>query len=86
MNSSVGKAINAPTTGHQQGACVHHWRIESSSRRESQGVCKRCGATRSFSNTVEGAAWERDQAALTSAHRPRVPSSRRGDVTLADEA
>ena len=39
--------------------CVHHWDVESPAGHDSLGRCRRCGATRSFSNFIEGAKWER---------------------------
>ena len=33
--------------------CAHHWRIETPSGEVSMGVCKHCGATRSFANYSE---------------------------------
>lgn len=33
--------------------CAHHWRIETPSGEVSKGVCKHCGATRSFANYSE---------------------------------
>lgn len=34
---------------HEQ--CIHHWMIEPPYEMESEGVCKKCGATRRFSNS-----------------------------------
>jgi hypothetical protein len=33
--------------------CAHHWRIETPSGEVSKGVCKHCGATKSFANYSE---------------------------------
>ncbi len=33
--------------------CAHHWRIETPAGEVSKGVCKHCGATRSFANYSE---------------------------------
>lgn len=33
--------------------CAHHWRIESPAGEVSMGVCKLCGASRSFANYSE---------------------------------
>jgi hypothetical protein len=30
--------------------CVHRWRIDEPTGRSSQGVCRYCGETRTFSN------------------------------------
>ncbi|MFC1873087.1 hypothetical protein ACFLYV_05215 [Chloroflexota bacterium] len=32
--------------------CLHHWNIEEPDGPVSVGVCKLCGATRHFSNTM----------------------------------
>ena len=35
-------------------ACLHWWRIESpTSGRTSQGVCRKCGAEKTFCNDIE---------------------------------
>lgn len=39
-------------TGQQ--ACSHHWQIETPAGETSLGVCKLCGATRSFANYSAG--------------------------------
>jgi len=31
-------------------ACAHHWQIATPNGETSDGVCKYCGATRSFAN------------------------------------
>ena len=33
--------------------CVHHWIIETPAGRTSGGVCKHCGETRDFLNSIE---------------------------------
>jgi hypothetical protein len=39
--------------------CRHHWRIETPRGATSQGVCKVCGATKEFRNSVESY-WDND--------------------------
>ena len=34
-------------------ACTHHWAIDRPAGPISKGVCKKCGETRQFSNSVE---------------------------------
>ncbi len=33
--------------------CIHHWLIEIATEPKSKGRCKRCRATKTFSNTPE---------------------------------
>ena len=33
--------------------CAHWWQIESPNGETSEGVCKHCGASRSFSNSTQ---------------------------------
>jgi hypothetical protein len=42
-----------PDVGTQ--SCVHHWVLSIPEEEIVQGRCKRCGATRSYPATVEGA-------------------------------
>jgi hypothetical protein len=72
-------------TKKQQASCVHHWRIEAPNGRESEGVCKRCGATRSFANSTESVMWEQNNTIRSDFGGSR--SSRGGEeITLADES
>lgn len=66
------------------GTCVHHWRIDSPNGRESVGTCKRCGATRVFSNSNDSVMWEQTNT-LRSDLSGRYRSSKINEVTLADE-
>ena len=65
--------------------CVHHWRIESPNGRESQGVCKRCGAVRAFANSNESVMWEQANTLRNDANRASMRSSKVAEVALADE-
>jgi hypothetical protein len=65
--------------------CVHHWRIESPNGRESQGTCRRCGATRNFSNSTESVMWEQSNT-IRSDYGPGTRSSKLREITLADES
>lgn len=44
------KAIERKLANFGEGVHVHHWRIEEANGPESQGVCKDCGAQKSFKN------------------------------------
>ena len=66
-------------------SCVHHWRIESPNGRESQGVCKRCGAVRAFANSNESVMWEQANTLRNDANRASMRTSKVSDVALADE-
>lgn len=65
--------------------CVHHWRIESPNGRESRGVCKRCGATKAFSNSNESVIWEQTNTLRNDANRSAMRTSKVADVSLAEE-
>ena len=65
--------------------CVHHWRIEEPNGRESQGVCKRCGAVKSFSNSTESVMWEQTNTLRNDANRSSMRTSKVSEVGLADE-
>jgi hypothetical protein len=66
--------------------CVHHWAIETPNGRESEGVCKRCGLRRSFSNSNESVMWEQTNSLRSELNRGGWRSSKLNDVSLADEA
>ncbi|MDE2837333.1 MAG: hypothetical protein OXL97_07480 [Chloroflexota bacterium] len=38
--------------------CAHHWAIESPNGPTSYGICKRCGETREFRNSIKITSWE----------------------------
>ena len=38
------------TQNEIESTCTHHWLIESPNGPTSEGICKRCGATRTFRN------------------------------------
>lgn len=65
--------------------CVHHWVIETPNGRESGGVCKRCGAHKSFSNSTEQVMWEQTNTLRNDLNRS-VRSSKTEEYSLADEA
>jgi len=48
----MGKKQTDKTRGKEESQkhCVHHWIIDPPNETESKGVCKKCGATRRFSN------------------------------------
>ncbi len=66
--------------------CVHHWAIETPNGRESEGVCKRCGVRRSFSNSNDSVMWEQTNTLRSDLNRGGWRSSKQNDVALADEA
>ncbi|MCK9485165.1 MAG: hypothetical protein M0R73_00430 [Dehalococcoidia bacterium] len=65
--------------------CVHHWIIETPNGRESGGVCKRCGAHKSFSNSTEQVMWEQTNTLRNDLNRS-YRSSKTEEYSLADEA
>ena len=73
----------APSGGPK---CVHHWAIEDPNGRESEGVCKRCGLRRSFSNSNDSVMWEQTNTLRSDLNRGGWRSSKVSDVALADEA
>ncbi len=66
-------------------SCVHHWRIEEPNGRESQGVCKRCGAVKAFANSTESVMWEQTNTLRNDANRASMRTSKVAEVALADE-
>jgi len=51
VGPEVAAAVaEAPTCGHQ-------WMIDSPNGPQSKGVCRLCGAERSFQNFIEGSSW-----------------------------
>jgi len=41
-----------------QPECQHHWVIDSARGPTSWGFCRRCSATREFTNSCPGVVWE----------------------------
>ena len=39
--------------------CAHHWVIDSPNGPTSSGVCKLCGATQDFVNSIGSVGWEK---------------------------
>ena len=66
--------------------CVHHWRIESPNGRESEGVCKCCGAKKAFANSNESVMWEQTNTRRNETNRSGMRTSKVSEVSLADEA
>ncbi len=75
-----------PASKAEQMGCVHHWRIEEPNGRESQGVCKRCGAVKAFSNSTESVMWEQTNTLRNETNRSGMRTSKVSEVSLADEA
>lgn len=77
----------APAEASASGPkCVHHWAIETPNGRESEGVCKRCGTRRSFSNSNDSVMWEQTNTLRSDLNRGGWRSSKITEVALADEA
>ena len=79
----------ARTDAKASRACVHHWVIESPHGRESTGVCKHCGRTRSFANATESVMWEQTNTLRSSPasglrHLPRPDTTLLSDEILID--
>lgn len=75
--------VEVPSAGPK---CVHHWAIETPNGRESEGVCRRCGLRRSFSNSNDSVMWEQTNTLRNDLNRGGWRSSKVNDVALADEA
>lgn len=73
------------STRKAQKNCVHHWRIEAPNGRESQGVCKRCGMTKSFANSNESVMWEQTNT-LRADLRDSARFSKPSEIVLSDDA
>ncbi len=50
-----------PENVSESTECKHHWLIESPNGVESRGICKACGATKSFSNSWQYSSWARGE-------------------------
>jgi hypothetical protein len=71
----------------QTGACVHHWILSVPDDDVIRGRCKRCGATREYPASVEGASREgvygeaaalsKTVSLLPDAGQERLPRSKR---------
>ena len=40
--------------------CMHFWIIDQPNGPTSVGVCKLCGVTQEFRNSIQGSGWDRD--------------------------
>ncbi|GIW07217.1 MAG: hypothetical protein KatS3mg060_2022 [Dehalococcoidia bacterium] len=47
--TTLERPVEAPAA-----ACRHHWILDNDSSAETTGVCRRCGATRTFQNHLPG--------------------------------
>ncbi|MYA20338.1 MAG: hypothetical protein F4Z25_08795 [Chloroflexi bacterium] len=90
MATAAQTGNDVQTSATSRVACVHHWVIESpSGRRESAGVCKRCGLTRNFANATENVMWEQTNTLSATPisglrHLPRPDHSLLSDELVVD--
>ena len=56
METSILEAGGSIATG-EAPQCSHQWMIDSPNGPQSKGVCRLCGAERSFQNFIEGSSW-----------------------------
>jgi hypothetical protein len=54
MTNSIAVSDEADS----QPECQHHWVIDSARGPTSWGFCRRCSATREFTNSCPGVVWE----------------------------
>ena len=80
------KQQQEPAVRLNPAGCVHHWSIESPNGRESQGVCKRCGEVRAFSNSNASVMWEQTNTLRNDTNRASMRTSKVAEVSLADES
>ncbi len=77
----------ARTRGQAIETHQHHWLIDAADGPLSDGRCKRCGATRSFSNRPTITTWiHSDGRAHELSQVKRDRGRERGEVRLSDEA
>jgi hypothetical protein len=57
----------------EQPTCPHHWQIPSPNGPTSIGMCKHCGETREFRNSIPGGGWERE---ASEARKARAAAAR----------
>jgi hypothetical protein len=53
--------LESTAVNEEQGSqpeCQHHWVIDSARGPTSWGFCRRCSATREFTNSCAGVVWE----------------------------
>lgn len=55
--STLEIGYSAATVESEAPTCGHQWMIDSPNGPQSQGVCRLCGAERSFQNFIEGSSW-----------------------------
>ncbi len=88
MSGAATKTKSRKTTATARRSrknCVHHWRIEAPNGRESQGVCKRCGLAKNFSNSNESVMWEQTNT-LRADLRDSSRFSKPSEIVLSDDA
>jgi len=57
----MSEGIAVKEREHSRGrVCQHHWVIQAPNGATSQGICKRCGASREFPNAAADALWQRE--------------------------
>lgn len=88
------KSTTLNPDANEAAACVHVWIIETMPGAASEGVCQKCGASKSFANWLAQTQWEdygRESAreetpirSLTDFRREKRPAGEWEDTPLAD--
>lgn len=63
------QVLETPT--EEISVCRHYWIVEQPSGSTSSGVCKICGATRSFPNSAQGFVGEAERSASLASQADR---------------
>ena len=69
----------------EKQTCSHHWLIEPALSATSEGVCKLCGAKKTFLNVVEEAGPKSNITKLFESDEPNLDGSDEEDEEDADD-
>ncbi|MCH7800956.1 MAG: hypothetical protein IIC24_05350 [Chloroflexi bacterium] len=60
MTENVTENVTEGAVEEEVSDCMHHWVIDQPNGPTSEGVCKICGMTQEFKNSIQGSGWDRD--------------------------
>ena len=58
-----------------ESECAHYWLVERPNGPTSRAVCKLCGVSAEFRNSIQGTGWDREGRAGKRMRPARKPSS-----------
>ena len=71
MSEEVADKSETALEEEEESSCMHHWMIESPNGPTSRGVCKVCGVSSEFRNSMPGSGWDRGNAQARRARQAR---------------